>query len=202
VIREHDVVLRGPRVLLRPFTEADLSTALGWYQDEETLRLSEANDLDARTVDDIRPIYEYLSQHGHLFIIEADGQPIGEICLERMNLAWVNERYPGERIYRLPIVIGDRRYWGRGYGTEAVELLLIYGFEQLGADRFYIPGVWGFNQRSLRLWRRLGFREVDIRPIVLDRRGRIDETDEIDFTLTRAEWEARRSRRGMTYERT
>ncbi len=195
MIQEHDLTLRGRRIVLRPFTEADLPTALAWYQDEEVLRLSEGNDINARSAEDIRPIYEYLSQHGLLFIIEVNGHAIGEICLERMNLPWVNERYPGERIYRLPILIGDRRYWGQGYGTEAVELLLAYGFERLGADRFYIPGVWGFNQRSLRLWRHFGFREVDCRPVVLDRRGRIDETDEIDLMLTRAEWKAYQERR-------
>ncbi|MCD6289180.1 MAG: GNAT family N-acetyltransferase [Anaerolineae bacterium] len=192
MIQEHSLFLRGPRVVLRPFRELDLPFALVWYQDKEVLRLCEGSGIVARSVGDIRPIYEYLSQHGYLFIIEVTGEVIGEVCLERMNLPWVRDLYPGERIYRLPIMIGDRRYWGQGYGTETVELLLAFGFERLEADRFYIPGVWGFNQRALRLWRRLGFREVTSRPVILDRWGRIDETDEIDFTLTREEWMARR----------
>ncbi len=200
MIQQHDLTLRGPRVILRPFTEADLSAALPWHQDPEVLYLSEANDVDARSVEDIRPIYEYLSRHGYLFIIEVNGHAIGEVCLERMNLSWVLERYPGERIYRLPILIGDKRFWGQGYGTEVVELLLAYGFEHLGADRFYIPGVWGFNQRSLRLWRRFGFREVESRPLVLNRRGRIDETEEIDLTLTRAEWKTYRTCQVFSHE--
>ncbi|GAB4514381.1 MAG: hypothetical protein Kow0047_26190 [Anaerolineae bacterium] len=192
MIRTHDIRLTGPRVVLRPFTEADLPTVLRWYQDPEILYLAEANDFDARSVDDIRPIYEYLSHHGYLFAIEVDGELIGEVCLERMNLDRINARYPGERIFRMPILIGERRYWGQGLGKEVVGLLLDYAFRWLSADRFYIPGVWGFNQRSLRLWRSFGFRTVDVRPVLLDRRGRIDETDEIELTLTRAEWEARR----------
>ena len=136
-------------------------------------------------------MYEYMSQQGFLLIIEAEGRSIGECCLERMNLDWVKERYPGEHIYRLPITIGDRQCWGRGYGTEVVMLSLRYAFEHLGADRFFIPGVWAFNERSLRLWKRCGFEEVGRQPETLDRRGEVVETETVFFSLTCEDFQRR-----------
>ena len=57
------------------------------------------------------------------------------------------------------LVIGDRAYWGKGYGFEAMQLLLDYGFNLLNLHNIML-GVFAFNQRALRLYQKLGFREI------------------------------------------
>ena len=50
-----------------------------------------------------------------------------------------------------------REYWGKGYGAEAVRLMLSYGFGKLGLSEMHAESLPG-NERSIRLLLSLGFR--------------------------------------------
>ena len=58
----------------------------------------------------------------------------------------------------LGIQIGDREYWGRGYGRDAVRLLLNYGFHYLGARRIWLT-TNAKNERVIRSFAAVGFVE-------------------------------------------
>ncbi len=58
----------------------------------------------------------------------------------------------------LGIQIGDREYWGRGYGRGAVRLLLNYGFHYLGARRIWLT-TNAKNERVIRSFAAVGFVE-------------------------------------------
>jgi GNAT superfamily N-acetyltransferase len=58
----------------------------------------------------------------------------------------------------LGIMIGDRAYWGRGYGRDAVRVLLSYAFHYLGARRIVLT-THARNERALRCYRACGFVE-------------------------------------------
>jgi len=57
------------------------------------------------------------------------------------------------------IVIGEKEYWNRGYGKEATSLLLDYGFNLLNLHSIML-GVYSFNNRALRCYRGVGFKEI------------------------------------------
>ncbi|MFN3134546.1 MAG: GNAT family N-acetyltransferase, partial [Candidatus Kryptonium sp.] len=82
MIRVHNIVLKGEKTLLRPFTLDDLEMAFEWNNDPLVL---EAEGEPEHTWDEVVEVYEYLSNNGFLFIIEAvdlpEPEPIGEICL-------------------------------------------------------------------------------------------------------------------------
>jgi RimJ/RimL family protein N-acetyltransferase len=59
----------------------------------------------------------------------------------------------------LGIVIGEKAYWGKGYGQEALRLLLDYGFNLLNLHSIML-GVFAFNQRAIAAYRRVGFKEI------------------------------------------
>ena len=59
----------------------------------------------------------------------------------------------------LGIMIGDRDYWGDGYGADAVETLLRYVFAQGTLDRIYLHTL-DWNQRARGSFAKAGFREV------------------------------------------
>lgn len=66
---------------------------------------------------------------------------------------------PVERDAELGITIGDRDYWSRGYGSDAVRAMLGYLFGELGMQRIYLHTlVW--NDRAKHAFRRAGFRPV------------------------------------------
>ena len=95
-IRVHEVLLTGDRVVLRPMTESDWDVLLRWCSDPEVLWFSEGDDVTSRPLDDVQMIYRRVSQSAYCFIIEVDGQPIGECWLQAMNLERVLSRYRGQ----------------------------------------------------------------------------------------------------------
>lgn len=78
----------------------------------------------------------------------AEDQPIGFIGLDGIN--WIH----GEAW--LGIGIGDRSFWGQGYGTEAVRLILKYAFDELNLYRISL-NVFAYNERAIRAYQKAGF---------------------------------------------
>jgi RimJ/RimL family protein N-acetyltransferase len=87
---------------------------------------------------------------GIAFAIEADGQLIG--------FCGLSHRDPFAATAELGITIGDKAYWGKQYGREAIRLLLDYGFDLLNLRRIYLR-VHGRNERGIRAYRACGFVE-------------------------------------------
>jgi RimJ/RimL family protein N-acetyltransferase len=54
------------------------------------------------------------------------------------------------------IMIGEKAYWDRGYGTEAVGLLVKHGFDTLNLHRIFLR-VFETNQRAIRAYEKAGF---------------------------------------------
>jgi RimJ/RimL family protein N-acetyltransferase len=74
----------------------------------------------------------------------------------------LNEIDAGRQLCSLQIRIGERDAWGKGYGTEAVRLLVEHAFEKLGLQRVELE-VFARNERAIRTYRKVGFREQGVR---------------------------------------
>ncbi len=82
------------------------------------------------------------------------------------------------------------RYWGKGYGTEALAMWVDYLFETMELRRIGLR-TWSGNRRMIRLARRLGFRQEARFREAYVAGGRA--YDRLAFGLLRREW--RRGRR-------
>jgi len=133
------------------------------------------------TIENIIGIYKTVTD-AFCFIMEYDGNPIGDCWLQRMNLPDLLERYPGLDLRRIDISIGEKEYWGRGIGTAAVKLLTQFGFEKEKTDMiFYLPA--DYNIRSCRTAERVGYKLL----------GKTEEITaksryRMDYALTREEY--------------
>jgi RimJ/RimL family protein N-acetyltransferase len=85
------------------------------------------------------------------------------------------------------IQIGEREYWGKGYGTDALRVLLRYAFGELNLDRVSLSFLEG-NDRAQRSYEKCGFRYEGRERQVWSYDGR--RWDEIYMGLLRAEWKA------------
>ncbi len=59
----------------------------------------------------------------------------------------------------LGIVIGEKAYWGKGYGQDAMKLLLDYGFNLLNLNSVML-GTFSFNERAIGCYKKVGFKEI------------------------------------------
>jgi RimJ/RimL family protein N-acetyltransferase len=85
------------------------------------------------------------------------------------------------------IMIGDKRYWNKGYGTEAMRLILQHGFETLNLHRLYLR-VFSDNSRAVRTYEKAGFvLEARMRETNFDN-GRY--RDDLMMSMLRPEWDA------------
>jgi RimJ/RimL family protein N-acetyltransferase len=84
------------------------------------------------------------------------------------------------------ITIGEKDLWGQGYGSEALRLLVGFLFDHLNVRRVRLD-TWSGNERAMRSFARIGFREEGrLRQAV---RGPGRYFDSIIMGLLRAEWQ-------------
>ncbi len=154
-LREHDVHLQGERVTLQPMTEEGWPWLLAWNADPEVLIWSDGVD-EPRPEEETKDIYRSVSLFAYNFIIEYEGEPIGECWLQKMNLPDLVERFPGRDLRRIDLSIGRKEVWGQGLGTDVLKTLVRFALEMERAD-----GVFGmvekYNPRSRRTFEKAGF---------------------------------------------
>jgi aminoglycoside 6'-N-acetyltransferase len=159
LLNEHNITLHGEQVVLRPMTENDWDILARWNSDPEILYFSEGADVESYDLEEVQGIYRWVSQNAFCFIIEFNGQPIGECWLQRMNIERLLEKYPGKDCRRIDLMIGEKRLWGGGLGTDTIRTLTRFGLEEEGADMIF--GLVGdYNLRSVGAFKRAGY-EVD-----------------------------------------
>lgn len=163
-ICQHNVHLGEGRVRLRPLTEGDWETLLRWNSDAEVLYYCEGDDVAAYGLEDIHGIYRSVCRSAFCFVIEVEGAPVGECWLQRMNLDWISERFPGQDLRRIDLMVGEKALWGRGIGSEAIRLPARFGFEREGMDAVFGCCIADYNPRSLGAFRRAGFEVWQVLP--------------------------------------
>lgn len=106
-----------------------------------------------------------------------DDRLLGDITLSVIN--W------GSRDAFTGIGIGAREFWGKGYGTDAMKLILRYAFTELDLRRVSL-NVFEFNKRAIRSYEKVGFRLEGRERKVMQREGR--RWDIIDMGILHEEW--------------
>ena len=141
-------MIAGERVTLRARRADDQPYAQRWYADPDTTRwlLDEARDYvvpqEPMTFADVR------------FTVDdtATGTPIGTAGLVGAS--------PEHRRATAFVVVGDRDFRGRGYGTDVLRTLCGFAFGSMNIAKVELEVVAG-NTRAVALYERLGFvREV------------------------------------------
>jgi RimJ/RimL family protein N-acetyltransferase len=92
------------------------------------------------------------------------------------------------RSTELGLMIGEKSFWNRGYGSDALRALLRWGFETLNLNRIWLR-VYEYNARAQRVYEKVGFvREGAFRQAQF-REGRY--YDVLIYSILRREWDAR-----------
>lgn len=186
---DDNTLLRGDRVRLTALRQEDAAQMVGWYQDVGYLRLQDTNTALPKNVAQIAAELEQLNNGSTTlcFAIRtvANDELIGTVGF--YELEWANQTA------WLGIGIGDRAYWGQGYGTEALRLAVDYAFRELHLYRITLT-VIDYNVRAIALYERAGFKREGVFREFGWRDGR--HYDMYLYGLLRPEWEAARKGEG------
>ena len=181
-----DSILVGDRVRLRGVREDDLATLAKWEMDPgrmATLSSRVAPPSEATAKERIAK-WSANEKDDLGFAIETLEDPPVLVGLIRL---WGAR--PKDRCATLGIALG-REHIGRGYGSDAVRVMVGYAFRELGLHRLQL-GVAPFNQAGIRAYQKAGFVEEGRRREAVLHDGRW--YDQVLMSILDHEWAARRS---------
>jgi diamine N-acetyltransferase len=151
-------MIYGERIRLRAVEKADLPRFVEWLNDPEVLQglmihnpLSQAEEENWYQHMLERPADEQVMAIDVRLPGDTGENPawklIGSLAFDHIDWRVAAAEFG--------IVIGDKRYWNQGYGTEAVRLLLQFGFNTLNLNRIYLH-VYETNPRAVRAYEKAG----------------------------------------------
>lgn len=176
-------MLKGKKVLLRPIRKSDISLLLKWFNDPETtkylgLYLPVTEVEEEKWIEELATIKRGIDIVFIIEVIENNStKPIGNCGLYKINQK--------DQTAELAIVIGEKEYLGKGYGTETAQILIEYGFQQLNLNRIS-ASVLESNEKAINLLKKIGFKVEGRLRKARFKNGKF--YDQILFALLREEW--------------
>lgn len=148
--------LYGHNLRIRASERTDIPQFLRWINDPDVVSNLETyapmgiEEEEAWfTAMKSRPIDE----HNLVIEVHPDGQDQEWVAIGNISF------FPIDQIARsveIGIMIGEKDYWNKGYGTEAMRTMYRYGFEVLNLNRIWLR-VYDTNPRAKRAYEKAGF---------------------------------------------
>lgn len=139
------------KVHLKKIKYSDKKHFAKWWRDKELLKLTSGilKIISDKKVDKyFKDILD--SKKDYHFMITLNKKVIGHIALVKRKNNW----------HETQIVIGEKEYWGKKYGSEAIRLL-IQKAKRLKISKIYLE-VRPNNIRAIRAYEKCGFQKVSI----------------------------------------
>ena len=166
------------QIRLRPIRMSDAEMCFRWVTDLEVSRhlglLTPPTDVHQERAWISRALVSPEQQR--VFVIEdEESRPIGTCGLRAID--------PTAGTATLGIMIGEKKAWGRGYGTAAVKALLRHAFEGLGLAVVRLS-CHVDNTRALRCYEKSGFAPIEHTSDRL-----VFGRAEVSMAISRARWD-------------
>jgi len=142
----------GDNIVLREFRSEDLSAMRAWVTDGEVTRYLSGTFIKPQPWEQTE---EFLSN-----ILRGDAGGVNLVISEKQTLKYLGQCNllmidNQARKAELAIVL-QREHHGKGYGREAIRLLLDFGFNQLNLNRVFLR-AFADNQHAIRAYEACGF---------------------------------------------
>lgn len=143
----------GEKVRLREYRREDLALKLSYVNDPEVINGLVADVPYPLTLAEEEKWFEDISgtSDTYKFAIETleDKKYIGGCSIN--NVDWKNS------VATIGIFIGDKSYRGKGYGADAMKVLLRFVFLQMNINKMRLT-VYSFNKSAIAMYEKMGFK--------------------------------------------
>lgn len=167
----------GDRLYLSPMCVSDAAIYTRWMNDKEVTE----NIGRAGKVTTFKEEKNWIikNNNGYNFaIILRDGDRlIGNVCLNDVDLI--------NKTASLVIFIGEKDDRNKGYGKEAIKLILNFGFNSLNLNNIMLT-VYSFNERAIKTYEKVGFKRFGVRRACYYRDGLV--YDEVYMDILKDEF--------------
>lgn len=147
----------GEKVKLREYRKEDMILAQKFLNDAKVKRLMNSNIPFLYTYEDEEKWFQNQSAMNDLynFAIETleEKKYIGGCGINKLD--WKNS------VATIGIFIGNEDYWGKGYGSDALNILIKFIFEQMNIHKIKL-GVYSYNKRAIKCYEKCGFKKEGV----------------------------------------
>lgn len=140
----------GKRASLRPFEWEDAEKYRQWVNDAAVISL--VDRVLPVTAEEHRRWYESIISHRQAAIFAVEAIPEKQF----VGCVWLYDIDCRHRHAELRILVGDKQYWGKGIGQDAISILVQFAFKNLNLHKVYAY-VLTTNERALKTFRKVGF---------------------------------------------
>lgn len=171
-----------PKVYLRELTFNDVEDRYQWCLDQEVIKhlnMPEKYPPFSReeTKRWIKMCMTKTNGYEQKAIVTEEGIHIGWIDLK--NIDNLNKHA------ELGVALGDKTYWGKGYGLSAMKEMLLWGFNELNLNKIWLR-VEVDNEKAIKSYKRIGYIEEGI--LRQDRRRNGEFVDRLRMSILKHEF--------------
>lgn len=153
-MKTQDIYLSGNQIFLRsPVAEDFGEIMVRWVNDREVTKFLSRGTFPGNLEafqEEFAGLKNSKTDLQLAICLKENSQYIGVTGLHSLN--WV------ARHAEFRILIGEKEHWGKGIGTEALQLMSAYGFEILNMNKVWL-GVNISNQKAYQSYLKGGFHE-------------------------------------------
>jgi len=173
-------ILKGEKVILKPIKVSEAENFLRWFKNPVITRYLGNDFKNLTLIQEKNKIRDIRKDKNRIVwsIYTKEGVHIGDSGLEHIDLKRNKKAIWG-------IVIGEKSYWGQGYGADVLRTILKFCFTKLKLNRVelsvYPPNIAGF-----KLYTKCGFKEEGIKRKSIMKRGKY--LDEIIMAILKEDY--------------
>ncbi|MFZ3171715.1 MAG: UDP-4-amino-4,6-dideoxy-N-acetyl-beta-L-altrosamine N-acetyltransferase [Carboxydocellales bacterium] len=143
------------KLIIRSLQEKDTALIVKWRNDLEITKFlfSSRGLTREEHLAWLAQLADDNTRREFLLVEKENGFPIGTIGLSNVDFL--------HRKGELGIMIGEKEFQGRGYGKEACQFIVKYGFGKLGLNKIYLRAFTD-NESAITLYEKIGFQKEGI----------------------------------------
>src|SRR5215207_1194559 len=174
-------IIKGEKIILRPYRLSDLEPLLEGANEPTGHKLTGTQTTFTR--DDVERYLQRQiaadddSRASFMIALPDDSRPVGEVVINQIDHVNNNAN--------IRIAIFSPQDYGGGYGSEAMRLMVDYGFRTLKLHRIELD-VFTFNPRAVHVYEKIGFKREGLLREVMFYDG--EYHDAIIMSILEREW--------------